>query len=199
MYPTTQSIRRATMKKITLYPMALFLFLLSLNTMSYAGTFASPPSPLKDTAIKAFSFNLLLSVYDFKPDNMQENFQSAAKNFSSNGWQTFMKALLDSKVLNSVKKNNYLVTSTPLSPPEILEKGLYKGVYFWKVGFPAMIVFKNDTYQQVQYVTIKLHINYINEQLKTESFIATKSEPLMCKKTSPEIVVKAVDALKKKK
>ena len=109
--------------------------------------------------------------------------------FNSGGWNDFLDVILKSKLLDSVNKNKYTVTTIPLSPPAITKQGLAKGVYFWNVEFPAMIVFKNDEYQQVQYVNIKQRIIYKDKKLHVVQFLAIKGTPINCQETSKGITV----------
>lgn len=176
------------MKKL-ISSVLLSILMITLSPLSLASD-AMPPikGPVENVEVKKFSFNLLFSIYDFSYKNAMERQKQAAMMFSSTGWENFQKALLKSKLLESVKTNKYIVTTTPLIPPEVIKQGLKKGIYYWQVKFPAMIVFKNADYQQVQYINIKLHITY-KDKLRAEEVVAEKGTPINCQQTSKGIII----------
>lgn len=165
-------------------------FLLFLTHSTFAGSDEiQAPSPLPDVKVKIFAVDTLFAVYDFDHKNIKEHQKEAAKRFSGDGWTDFLSAMDNSKLMDSVTKNKYIVTTTPLLPAKISKQALKQGVYYWIVEYPAMIVFKNDDYQQVQYVNIKQRIIYKDKALQMDKFLASKGKALNCEETSKGIIV----------
>lgn len=165
-----------------------FVFL--LTQASFAGSDEiQAPSPVPDVKVKIFAIDTLFAVYDFDHTNIKEHQKQAAKMFSGDGWTDFLSVIESSKLMDSVTKNKYVVTTSPLLPAKISKQALKQGVYYWIVEYPAMIVFKNDDYQQVQYVNIKERIIYKDKTLQMDKFLASKGKALNCEETSKGITV----------
>lgn len=142
--------------------------------------------PLDEREVKLFAYTSLLAIYDFDYKNYLSRQKQAAETFTGSGWLNFQQALIKSKLLEAVKKNKYSVTTVPLAPPVITQRGLVKGVYQWTVQLPAMVVFKNEAYQQVQYLDLTMLVLY-QQGLKLQSVATRKRAPLNCEQTSPQI------------
>ena len=168
----------------------IFAFLLLLNQASFAGSEEiQAPSPVPDIKVKIFAIDSLFAVYDFNHTNIKEHQKATAKMFSGEGWTDFLSVIKNSKLMDSVIQHKYVVTTSPLLPARISKQALKQGVYYWIVEYPAMIVFKNDDYQQVQYVNIKERIIYKDKVLQIDKFLATKGKALNCEETSKGITV----------
>lgn len=145
-------------------------------------------SPASKLQVKLFSYQLLLSIYDFDYQQFIQQQKTAAKLFTPQGWMVFQKALLKSKLIEVIQKNRYTVTAVPLFPPKIGQQGMKNGSYQWQVEMPAMVVYKNDSYQQVQYLDIKMNLVYQNKLL-AQSFIASPGKPITCQQTTKDLKV----------
>lgn len=177
------------MKKSTLISI-VFSFLALATQMAFANDGEMQvKSPVEASKVNMFAVTTLFAVYDFDHSNILPRQKNAATMFTSDGWANFLSAMNKSKLVDSVKKNKYIVTTTPLRPAKITKQALKYGVYYWDVELPAMIVFKNDDFQQVQYLNIKQRIVFKDNHLQVDRFLATKGEPLNCKETSKGITV----------
>lgn len=163
----------------------VFGFICSLCTQAIAIPLKAPKT---SDDVMLFSYRLLLVVYNFNYQNYLPRQKEAATMFTGEGWDSFLTSLTKSRLIDSIKKNKYFVSVTPLSPPSIVDQGLKTGTYFWKVKQPAMVIYKNDTYQQVQYLNIDMTLVFENG-IKARDFIATKGEPINCQKTSSFLTI----------
>lgn len=163
-------------KKIMNYVFGILLMLSSSVTYAL-------DAPVKDTEVKIFSYKTLLSIYDFSYKNILASQRNAAIMFTGPAWGIFQTALLKSKLLDSVKTNKYIVTTVPLEPPQITKQGLQGQHYFWDIKMPAMVLYKNSTIKQVQYLDINMHIIY-EDGLKVRKFKAEPGTPINCQKDS---------------
>lgn len=185
------------MKKISLIRM-LSCFLLLMTQISYATeNEIQVKSPVSGIKVKLFALNALFSVYDFDHSNITHRQKAAAKLFTGDGWANFLSAMNKSKLLDYVRKNKYQVTTTALRPALISKQALRYGVYYWDVEYPAMVVFKNEKVQQVQYLNIKQRVVYKNKELQVEKFLATQGKAINCEQTSKEITQASKTAPKK--
>ncbi len=141
-------------------------------------------APKNDIEVKVFANTAIVSVYDFNFNNMIPRQKQAATHFTANGWINFSKALTQSKLLDAVKKNRYEVSAVAMRPPKIIHQGLSSGTYRWKVMMPTMVVYKNDTKEQVQYLNVTLEIYYQRGRLLINNLISEPGEPLVCEKDS---------------
>lgn len=156
---------------------------LSFNGYSQPGG----KSPMPNMEVKLFAYQVLLYVYHFKYDTLFNDQRKAAKLFTGPGWQGFQSAVTSSKLITMVKKHKYQVEAVPLSPPKITKQGVVKSEYLWQVDLPAMVVYKNPSYQQVQYLNVSILVTYMNKKLKVKQFVTTKGKPINCAKTSEKI------------
>ena len=124
--------------------------------------------------------------YDYK--NYVPEQKEIAKYFTSEGWIAYTKALNDSKLPDSVQKNNYYVSAVATQPPQITALNSNQ----WQATMPVLVVYKNPQYQQQQ--SLKVVINFTTAKpgqgvrgLSINSLQSTVAEPpCQCKKeTAP--------------
>lgn len=164
--------------------MVYVLLLLSMNVYAWAA--AKPP--VSDASIKVFANTVIVSTYDFSYKNFVDRLSYTAKFFTGKGWVAFNKALNYSKLRNAVIQKQYIVTSVATAPPAIIHQGLRSGEYAWEIKMPVMVVYKNASFQQVQYLAVTLTIVYRDRPLVIE-FFARKTPPVKCQSNSDDITV----------
>lgn len=119
-----------------------FLFTFSFQIMA-----ESPNIPLSVWANEA-----IVATYTFNHQNFLKRQKEIAKYFTSEGWINYSKALQQSSLPETVKKNNYYVSSVALQPPEIKKKSDNT----WQAVMPLLVVYKNPQYQQKQTLQVTI-------------------------------------------
>lgn len=145
--------------------------------------YAQVVAPVDEIKVKVFANTAIISIYDFNFNNALARQKATATMFTGKGWAAFNKALTQSQLLNTVKSHRFTVTSVATAPPRIISQGLNQGEYGWQVMMPTMVVFKNNEFQQVQYLDITLNVLWQGRLLVNE-FHAKKGKAPACAQTT---------------
>lgn len=105
-----------------------------------------------DTQLAVWANEAIVATYTYDYKNYLQEQKEIAKYFSANGWINYNKALTDSKLADSVQKNNYFVTAVATQPPEIKQVD----ATHWQATMPVLVVYKNKENQQQQNLRILL-------------------------------------------
>lgn len=104
------------------------------------------------TQLSVWANEAIVATYTNDYKNYLQEQKRIAKYFTSSGWITYSKALNDSKLPESIQKNQYVVSAVALLPPEI--KSLDST--HWRATMPVLVVYKNPQYQQRQTLEVVL-------------------------------------------
>lgn len=134
------------------------------NTINPAPTMttAMPPAPSQTTAATTpstvplnqpnmrsealinFVAEAVKAVYSYDFKNYKKQIQSTQPYFTEAGWRAFYDALTKSNNLKIVEDKK-LVASATVGKPTILEEGVKKGRYTWKVQLPVYVTYENES------------------------------------------------------
>lgn len=106
--------------------------------------------------LQVWANEAIVATYTYNYQDFDQRQKEIAKYFTANGWIAYSKALLDSKLPETIKKNNYYVSAVATAPPEI--KNI--GTNIFQATMPVLVVYKNPQYSQKQH--IKIVINFTN-------------------------------------
>lgn len=98
-------------------------------------------------AVSAYSFNFL---------DWQNDLQNVQQYFTSTGFQNFVEALQNSGNLDTVVAKRLVVQATVVDVPRIVQQGLIKGRYAWKIQIPMLVKYisANEELKQPILVTL---------------------------------------------
>jgi intracellular multiplication protein IcmL len=82
-------------------------------------------------------------VMTFGFNDYRRRLQESSRHFTREGWETFSKALEQSRILELVEANNQVVTAAPSGAPVIKGEGEYRGRYQWQVQLPVILTFQS--------------------------------------------------------
>lgn len=108
-----------------------------------------------DVELAVWANEAIVATYTYDYRNYLTRQQEIAKYFTTEGWVAYSQALLKSKLLETVKKNDYVVSAVATEPPVITSVGDTS----WRAEMPLLVVYKNPAFQQKQ--TLKVTINFI--------------------------------------
>lgn len=80
-------------------------------------------------------------VMRFSYGDYRQRLQDASQNFTPVGWESFTKALKDSRILEAVEARKLTVNLEIEAAPEIKSAFVKDGIYTWYVKFPITIRF----------------------------------------------------------
>lgn len=82
--------------------------------------------------------------------------------FTTDGWDSFNRALKDSSILNSMQQYKLVVSLKINAAPEIANKGNMNGVYTWDLRFPITINYDGTQNPQATKGTLILRIERVS-------------------------------------
>ena len=130
-------------------------------------------SPLACTApdatqLAVWANEAIIATYSFDYKNYLQEQKAIAKYFTSDAWMAYTKALNDSKLPDSVQKNNYYVSAVATQPPAITTID----VTHWQAIMPVLVVYKNPQYQQQQTLKVVLRFTQASSGQGVRGFSA---------------------------
>lgn len=87
----------------------------------------------------AWASDTVKRTMTFGYNDYRMRLQDVASNFTSTGWESFMKALKEAHILEAVDARKLVVDISVDAAPEILGEGNNKGVYTWVMQLPVTI------------------------------------------------------------
>ncbi|MCB1551217.1 MAG: type IVB secretion system apparatus protein IcmL/DotI [Alphaproteobacteria bacterium] len=93
-------------------------------------------------ALTSWSAQAATEVMTFGFNDYRRRLQEASRNFTPTGWQSFIKALNESRIIETVEANQQLILSAPAGVPVLVSEGLVKGRYEWQVQVPLVITYQ---------------------------------------------------------
>lgn len=98
-------------------------------------------------AVASYSFNFL---------DWQNDLTDVQKYFTSTGFKNFVEALQNSGNLDTVVAKRLVVQGTVVDVPRIVQQGLIKGRYAWKIQIPMLVKYisANEELRQPVLVTL---------------------------------------------
>jgi intracellular multiplication protein IcmL len=82
-------------------------------------------------------------VMTFGFNDYRRRLQEASRNFTRRGWDSFTKALQDSRIIDMVEANQQVVTAAPRGAPILKSEGEYNGRYQWTVQLPIVVTYQS--------------------------------------------------------
>ncbi|NBX67196.1 MAG: type IV secretion protein IcmL [Proteobacteria bacterium] len=104
-------------------------------------------------AAQSASETLTFGFHDYR-----RRLQESSRHFTRKGWGSFVKALQDSGMIESVETNRQVLSAAPRSAPTILSEGILGGVYQWQVELPMMVTYQIGQQQRNVSMNIRLLI-----------------------------------------
>lgn len=128
---------------------------------------------MKTEAVMSWAEEAVKAVYSYDFRNYKKQIQDTQKYFTNSGWKAFTEALNKSNNLQIVE-NKKLVASAVTTKPTLIEEGVKKGRYTWKVQMPITASYENESKLIKQNLIVTLLIARTNtpEGVGISHFIA---------------------------
>ncbi|MGE3318734.1 MAG: DotI/IcmL family type IV secretion protein [Candidatus Berkiella sp.] len=115
--------------------------------------------PIAPADVLSWSTESTLEIYNYDYLNYQYILKKIKPLFTAAGYESYLKALEDSKNLELVKTKKLFVSAVPTGEPFISKEGMSEeGVYKWEVQMPLMVTYKNNTQIVQQQVNIAIDV-----------------------------------------
>lgn len=114
---------------------------------------------LASNEVLSWSTESVLEICNYDYLDYQYTLKKIKPLFTSAGYESYLKALEDSKNLDLVKSKKLYVSAVPTSEPFISKEGVSEeGVYKWEVQVPVMVTYKSATQLVQQQVNMALDV-----------------------------------------
>lgn len=84
-------------------------------------------------------------VMTFGFNDYRRRLQEASRNFTKTGWESFTKALQESRIIETVETNQQVITAAPSGAPIVESEGLFNERYQWVVQIPLVVTYQSGT------------------------------------------------------
>jgi intracellular multiplication protein IcmL len=97
---------------------------------------------LSRPAVLSWAAQAATETLNFGFHDYRRRLQESSRHFTRIGWGSFVKALQDSGMIESVEQNRQVLSAVPRAAPTILSEGILNGVYQWRIEIPMMITYE---------------------------------------------------------
>lgn len=104
----------------------------TVDSKVYAPPYSDQPQ-MSSEAIAYWSVQAVAAIYNYDMNNIDQRLLAARYYFTKNGWESFLGALRETKLVDKVKSEKQVVTSVVASPPIIVWEQDKNGVHTWFV------------------------------------------------------------------
>lgn len=129
--------------------------------------------------ILAWATNVAITTYTYDYINFRSDLQTVAASFTSDGWDMFLTALQNSRMLDTVMAQKLVMTASPTGAPVIQQQGVINGKYSWKISIPMLVKLNGSTNitQPVQVYMLIQRVALVNNPkgIAITSFIVSES------------------------
>jgi len=97
---------------------------------------------LTNPAVVSWAATSVTEILSFGFGDVEAKTAVQRKRFTPPGWKAFVKAFLGTKVIDTFKKSQMVMTTVPTDTPVILSQGVnYEDRYEWKLEVPIITTF----------------------------------------------------------
>lgn len=85
----------------------------------------------------------MMTAHTFNYINYETIFENSREYFTPDGFESFLTALKDNKIIDDVITNKYVLRGVPTNAPQITKEGLLANFYLWKIKIPMILRYRN--------------------------------------------------------
>jgi len=111
-----------------------------------------------DAEVVAWAAGTTQKIMTFGYHDYRARLQQVSSEFTTTGWDSFLKALKEANIIDAVSARKLVVTLAIEAAPEILKSTAENGVYTWYLRFPISIKFDGDQPPSTIHTMLYLHI-----------------------------------------
>lgn len=164
------------------YLMALFFISISVNSFAFS----------EQVRQSVWVNEAIVAAYQFNAQNVEEKQRQLSRYFSSSGWQAYSQALVASNLLDTVKKNNFSVSSVAMQPPKIKKVA----ANHWQAEMPLLVLYENPKYSEQQKLMVTITFQPADKSHNEERYMIGSmqtrkiDDPCPCSKVFPRTTPK---------
>ena len=116
---------------------------------------------MTNAALMSWVAQAATEVMTFGFHDFDRRLQNSSRHFTRRGWESFLKALEGSRILEMVQQQDQVVTAAPRSAPTLLNEGIMNGKYRWIVELPLMVTYRAGSKSRPENSTIVITIERV--------------------------------------
>ncbi|MCK5554856.1 MAG: DotI/IcmL/TraM family protein [Alphaproteobacteria bacterium] len=97
---------------------------------------------MEKIAVTDWAVQAAAQIMTFGFNDVERRFSLSTPFFTPQGWVSFKKALISSRVIEQMHKKQLIFTSIPSGTPVLLKEGLVVDKYTWRFNIPLMITYR---------------------------------------------------------
>lgn len=113
---------------------------------------------LSTPALMSWVAQAATEVMTFGFNDYKRRLQESSRNFTRKGWESFTKALQQSRIIEMVEASQQVVTAAPRGAPVIESEGEYQGRYQWIVNLPMILTYQSGSKKRSDNLRVTLVI-----------------------------------------
>lgn len=151
--------------------LAFFLFTYKARDRYFAETameakmqMVSLPSPnMGRDAVMNWAAQAVSQIMTFGFNDIDEKFAISRLNFTEDGWNSFSKAVINSRLIEAMTKSQQILATVPYDTPVLKKEGMVEGSYTWEVDVPVLVTFRAGGVKSMR----KKVVNVVIKQVPT--------------------------------
>lgn len=116
---------------------------------------------MSQAALLSWVSQAATDVMTFGFHDYQRRLQESSRHFTRRGWESFSRALQQSRILEGVEKNQQVVTAAPKSAPVLLQEGVVNGKYRWVVQLPLNVTYRSGSVSKTDVMNTQIVIERV--------------------------------------
>ena len=139
---------------------------------------------LSPSAIVQWAQQASTAAFSYNFVNYRQELQAASQFFTAEGWGYFIKALQNSRNLNTINDKKLVVSSVVTKTPVITWSGnLPDGSFAWRVQLALLVTYQSPSYLSKQNVVVSMLIKrvktiYSARGIGIQSFVVGSDSPV---------------------
>lgn len=113
---------------------------------------------LSDAALLSWVAQSATETMTFGFHDYKRRLQDASSYFTRRGWESFTKALQDSRIIEAVEARQQVISAVPGSAPVIVQEGVVNSQYRWVVEMPLVVTYKSGSSSRPDSMMVRLTI-----------------------------------------
>lgn len=105
---------------------------------------------LSTPALMSWVAQATTEVMTFGHNDYRRRLQESSRNFTRRGWESFTKALENSRIISGVEANQQVITAVPSGAPILKSEGVVAGRYQWVLEMPIALSFESGANKSFQ-------------------------------------------------
>ncbi|MCI5060381.1 MAG: type IVB secretion system apparatus protein IcmL/DotI [Alphaproteobacteria bacterium] len=97
---------------------------------------------LSTPALMSWVAQSATEVMTFGFNDYRRRLQEASRHFTRQGWDSFTNAIQAGRIIESIEKNQQVITAAPRGAPVLQSEGVVNGQYQWVVQIPMVLSYQ---------------------------------------------------------